>query len=819
MLRNFFKTAIRNLVKQRFYTLINVAGLAVGIACCLLIMRYVQHELSYDRHHAQASRIYRLTGDLKLGDNEFHIAVMSAPMAKTLLADYPEVEAVARLRQSGAWLVRPADRQVDNIKETRITYADPSLFDIFTIPVLDGEVRQGLAQPNTIAISRTMADKYFPGQQAVGQQLLLDNDLTLKVVAVYEDFPDNSHLHLDMLISMENREEAQTPYWMSFNFQTYVLMKEGADVDAFAAKLPGLVEKYIAPELLNFTGVPFEELKKAGSRIEFALQPLREIHFSEGLVGEIEPGSDRSYVYIFSAVALFILLIACINFMNLSTARSANRAREVGVRKVLGSHRYQLVWQFLAESILISCVAFALALVLASAALPYFQELSGKALELPFGSWWFLSAVLLGGLVVGLLAGVYPAFFLSGFEPVHVLKGRLSRGASSSTLRSALVVIQFTASIVLIFSTAIVYQQLRFVQNKKIGFDKSQVLIIDDTYSIGDKVYALKEALGRHPQVQAVTASNYLPVEGFARNNNAFWPRGSQNREQTTILQNWTVDHDYVSTMSMEVILGRDFARDMPTDSQGVILNETAVQRFGFTMDSVLYSSIDTYADYPDETGNAAIESYPVIGVVRDFHYESLRESVAPLGLFLGRNTASLSVRARSSDMSEVLAAARDLWREFAPGQPFTYTFMDERFMSMYRAEQRVGKIFATFAGLAIFVACLGLFALATFMAEQRTKEIGIRKVMGASVWQIVTLMSRDFMVLVGIAILLAVLIGFPAMANWLRDYAFRVDLYRAGILAMMLVALGSLVIAFATISSQAIRAAVANPADALRDE
>ena len=816
MLKNYLKTAFRNLLKQRFYAGINILGLAVGIACCLLMSLWVLDELSYDRFHTKSDRIYRAIVDLKFGEMAFKGPNMPAPFRDAVLQDLPGVKNAARFRETGHRLLRVPGRDMSNIRENNVAFVDPEMFEMLSFDILAGDPVQGLIEPYTVAINRSTQEKYFPNQSAVGQTLLLNDEQEWRVVAVYEDLPSNSHFHLNLMLSMESRDEAKNSEWLSHNFYTYLELEPSVDAAGVEGKFEGILERYVAPQVLQFVGASPEEMEASGNHIHYGLQPLAEVHLSsEDYMDAFEPSGSMSYVYIFSAVALFILLIACINFMNLSTARSAGRAREVGVRKALGSQRHHLVSQFLTESMLVTLIAFLLGLLLADLIMPSFNELANKDLSLPWSEWWFLPVILGAIVVIGLMAGLYPAFFLSAFQPVQVFKGSLSRGARSGQLRSALVVFQFATSIVLIVSTAVVYRQLGYVQDKKVGFNKDQVLILESVYSMGDaKARTFKRELGNLPEVEHASLSSYLPVSGSSRNNTAFWPTGNRTQETSIIMQNWSVDHDFVQAMGMEIVTGRNFSLDFPTDSQGVILNEEAVRQWG--LEDPIGKRVSTFAGGLSQDGNPKSKDYTVVGVVKDFHFESLKAKVSPLGLFIGNSTGNLALRLSGSDMATVLAKAEAKWTEFAPTQPFSYSFMDERFADMYEQEQRIGNIFAAFAGLAILIACLGLFALAAFMAEQRTKEISIRKVLGADVRQIVVLLSGDFLKLVGIALLVAVPVAWYSMDRWLQDYAYRVDLDVWTFVLAGAIAMG---IALLTVSSQSIRAAHANPGDALRND
>ncbi|MDX2285626.1 MAG: ABC transporter permease [Bacteroidia bacterium] len=819
MLRNYFVTALRNLLKQRMYTLINIGGLAVGIACCLLIALFIADELSYDRYHERADRIYRVAASIKFGEMDGNLAVTPAPMGPAMLQDFPEVEASARFRTRGSHLIK-AEGAEQNLKEEDVIFADQQIFEIFSFRFLEGDMGSALREPNTAVISRSAAERHFPGQSALGKVLILSNRYSYRVTGVFEDMPASSHIRMDFFLSMTSDEEALNPIWLSFNFYTYVLLKPGTDPRAVEAKFGQMIDTYAGPQLQQFMGVSMTDFLGSGNRLNLYLQPLTDIHLYSDLMAELAPNGSIQYVYIFSVVALFILLIACVNFMNLSTARSANRAKEVGVRKVLGAMRGQLIRQFLVETLLLTAAGFMVALALAELFLPVFNNLSGKSIRLPWHEPVFWASIGGGILLIGCLAGLYPAFFLSAFQPVQVLKGRLASGARSGRLRSALVVFQFSASIALIVCTLMVNRQLNFIRSKELGFNREQVLILQDTYLLRDRFEAFKEALAGLPQVSSVSGSSFIPVRGtnleYESNNNAFWPEG-QKVDKTVILNNWSVDHAYVRTLGMQIVLGRDFSLEFPTDSQGVILNQTAVESFGLGPDP-LGKRINTFAFGADPSlpGPPPENSYTVIGVVKDFHYESMRERIAPLGLFLNRSTGCIMLRLQAQDLPGTIGEVEARWREFAAGVPFTYRFLDDEFDRMYQNEQRLGQIFLSFAVLAILVACLGLFALASFMAQQRTKEIGIRKVLGASVTDIIALLSRNFLGLVGIAMVLAFILSGVLMNRWLMEFMYRAPM---GAGPFVLAGVLAVAIAMATVSFQAVRAATADPVQAIKEE
>ncbi len=766
MFKNYLKIAFRNLLKHKGYTFINIAGLAIGMACCILILLYVQNELSYDHHHEQGDRIYRVAADLKFGGYHHRLAVAPAPLAEALVRDYPEVAAAARFREQGSSLVKKEGGQ--NFKEERIIFADNAIFGIFTLPFLAGNPQAALAEPNTVVINQTTAKKYFGGNSALGQALIFDNQAAYKITGVIGDMPENSHFHFDLIAALSTLEESRNKEWGSNNFATYILLKEGADAASLQTKFPEMIKKYLGPQVEKMLGVSFDELIKQGNQALYYLQPLRDIHLHSDLAVEFEPNGNIRYVYIFSALAFFILLIACINFMNLATARAANRAKEVGIRKVVGSDRRQLISQFLSESFFMSLLALILALGLVELLLPQFNRLAEKHLQtFYFGNLQMLAALLGFALLVGALAGSYPAFLLSAFKPVSVLKGKWQAGAKARGLRNVLVVFQFAASVILIVGTIIVKNQLQYIQTKNLGFNKEQVIVLHDAYALDEKLQAFKNEVLRHPGVASGTVSGYLPVSSN-RSDTGFWPEGKRSGEEAVSMQIWNVDYDYVRTMGMEIVAGRDFSEAFGADSTAIILNEKAAKNFGF--DDPLGKRIYTFEYTPGKGVDPNLsDTYTIAGVIKDFHFSSLKQNISALGLRLGRSRSLLSFRFKTEDTAALIADLENKWKEFAPDQPFAYSFLDQRFSTMYQAERRVGDIFSVFAGLAIFTACLGLFGLASFTAEQRTKEIGIRKVLGATVGSVTALLSKDFVKLVIIANVIAWPLAYFAMQRWLE--------------------------------------------------
>lgn len=823
MLRNYLTIAWRNLRRHSFYSLINIIGLAIGVAACLVIVLFIIDELGYDSYNTKANRIYRIDAEIKFGGNHFKMAYRGPREAYALMQDYPEIESTIRFRNSGSYLVKPANG-TENFKEKNVIWADSTFFRIFSVNVLEGNPTTALKEPASIAISKKIADKYFPGTSALGQSMILDNKYNAKVTAVFEDIPAASHFHFDILVSMVGdwpiAREAQSSSYMNEDFNTYLLLKEGADAKALESKLPGFLEKYMGPQLAEALGGDFtmKKFNASGNKYEITLRPLMDIHLHSDIRGEFEQNGNIAYVYLFGTIAVFILVIACINFMNLSTARSSNRAKEVGVRKVMGSMRSHLVRQFLTESMLITLFSFVLSLGLAYLFLPAFNNLSLKHLQLPLGNPYFY-LILFGAVIfIGMMAGLYPSFFLSAFKPVNVLKGHVALGMKSGFIRSTLVVFQFVISVFLTIGAITVNRQLNYIQNKKLGFEKDQVIIVHDAYALRpNNVQAFKDEVLKISSIESGTVSGYVPVESdwVWRSYSSVWKEGSPpTTENMVSFQRWGADHDYIKTFRLKIKKGRDFSPEFPSDSAAVVLNETAVKRLGLGEDPI-GKKISTFMEDehldPDRT-----LSWTVIGVVDDFHFSSMKQSILPLGLFLAKSDGSVNFRFKPDKTHEIIQSIEKVWKQLASGQPFQYSFLDEDFERMYQSEQRLGKIFALFAGLAIVIACLGLFALTAFTAEQRTKEIGIRKVLGASVSSIVLLLSKDFGKLILIAFVVSAPMAWYAVNWWLESYTYKTEI---GVPVYLLAGALAFTIALVTMSYQSIKAAGTNPVESLRTE
>lgn len=822
MIKNYIVIAFRALRKQKFYSFINIAGLSIGIAACLVILLFVVNEFTYDRHHAKGNRIYRVNTEIKFGANHFTVCAGYPVMAELFKQNYPEIETVTRITNWGWRYVRLVDSR-EKTKENAV-WADSTFFSVFSVPVLQGDPHTALREPNSIAISQKMARKYFPNGNALGQSLILDDDSNNKVTAVYEDIPNRSHFHFDILRSMSGLEEAKSVTLIGGSeAHLYLLLKEGTQAQQLNAKFPAFIEKYVMPQISDAIGgdQTLEKFQAAGNKWEYSLTNLRDIHLHSSFLSEFEPNGNITYVYLFSAIAIFILIIACINFMNLSTARSANRAREVGVRKVMGSLRSQLMNQFLAESFMLTLFSFTLALVIAYFFLPMFNTLADKQLTLPLNEFWFYGLLVMASMFVALLAGLYPAFFLSAFQPVAVLKGKLALGSKSGWVRNGLVVFQFVVSIFLIIATIAVNQQLTFMQSKKLGYEKDQLIVVKEAFLLGNNLQPFKDEVLRNTSVSSGTISGYLPVAGGWRGSDTYWKDGvspgQTNIQDMVNMQVWEVDVDYLNTFKMNVKQGRGFSKEFLSDSTAIILNETAIARFKIEGDPIGKKVSHFGAQKPDGSPDPdKIQSWTIIGVVEDFHYESLKSNIGPLGFLLRKSNGSVTFRFEAANTSTVIATLEQTWKRLSPDSPFQYSFLDDDFERMYSTEQRLGKIFAVFAILAIVIACLGLFALTAFTTEQRTKEIGIRKALGASINNIILLLSKDFSRLILIAFVLAIPLAWYSINQWLEDYAYKTEI---GVIVYVLAGSLTLFIALATMSYQSIKAARSNPVESLKSE
>jgi putative ABC transport system permease protein len=806
MFQNNFKIAWRTMSRQKMFTAIKIGGFALGLATCIVISLFIRHELSYDKHYKNGAQVYRIYNENKGADGGKWTA-FPASMAGIVKADYPEVEKAGRLIpynwfNAGSNLFRAEDK-IENSYEEGFAYADQDLLEILEIPMVYGSQRHALAKPNTIVISKRKADKYFPNQDPTGITIIFNEDKSTPytIGGVMENFPATSHLQYDFLVTLTEKEfwPGEQTSWCCWNYNVYVKLRPGTNVTALEKKLLRVRDIHFVGHLEETGDQSVAEVKKNHM---FRLQPVRDIHLLSEGINDAIPHGDIRYVWLFGGIACFILLLACINFINLSTAKSANRAKEVGLRKVVGSLRSYIVRQFLTESLLFSFVSFLIAVIIVWLALPYFNSLAGKTLVVPWTAWWLLPLLTLSAIIIGIIAGIYPSFYLSAFKPIDVLKGSVSRGSKSSKLRSAMVIFQFTTSIVLIIGTFIIYRQMDYILNTKIGYDKEQVIMIQGANTLDKQQAAFKDELLSLSDVEHVTISHYLPIAGTKRDQNQFWRDGKSKQEKSVGAQKWFVDEDYISTMGMKLLEGRNFNPELASDSQAVIINQAMAKAFGFKK--------------PIGERIMNWESYQVIGVVEDFNFESMKGEIKPLCFVYDPWGSIVSVKVNSKNMADVIASLTNVWNKFLPHQPIRYSFLDESYARMYEDVQRMGNIFGSFAILAIIVACLGLFALSAFMVEQRNKEISIRLVLGASVNNIFQLLTQNFVKLVLISFVIAVPLAWYLMQQWLQDYKYKVEItwdvfVVSGIIAVL--------IALLTVSYQSIRAALANPANTLRSE
>jgi putative ABC transport system permease protein len=801
MLKNYYKVAVRNILKYKLFSAINILGMTIGITSCLMIVLYVAHELSYDKFHADADRIYQVGLNGKIGGQDIRVSNTCPPMAEALVADIPEVEAATRIAQMYQHVVRNGEKI---FAEEKVFFADSNFFEFFSYRLKEGDIKTALKEPNTVVLTEIMAKKYFGDENPMGGLLVMGNEnKTFKVTGVAENPPTNSHFSYNILVSAVSSENLKTGIWLNNFMYTYFKTKPNTSVDQVETKFIPLVDKYIGPEIEKFMGTTLKQMQEAGGAYGYYATNIKDIHLHSTSQGDVEPGGNIMYVYFFSGIGLFIIIIACINFMNLSTARSAGRAKEVGLRKALGSQRGQMIGQFIAESILYSLLAVMLALIACYYLLPSFNILSGKELGMEiFQSPWFIAGIIGLVLFVGVVAGSYPAFYLTSFSAVEVLKGKVRAGAKSKGIRSFLVVFQFGLSIFLIIFTVVVFQQIQFMQKKNLGIDKNNILILDNTNRLGNNKEAFRNGLS---DLTGITNLSYTNNTFPGVNNTTVLKTAGS--EQDHIMGVYYADYDHQEVLRFELKDGRYFSKEFATDSLAIVLNEAAAREFGFENpigEEVLYND-----------NGSTFKKYKVIGVIKNFNFESFKEQVRPLSILLTQNAGNLLVR-YEGDPAEVIKSVEKLWKQHASSEPFEYSFMDESFDRLFRAEQRMGQLFSVFSSLAIFIACLGLFALAAFTTEQRTKEIGVRKSMGASVFNLSILLSKEFTKLVVIAFIPAATVAWYVSDIWLNGFAYRIDINP---LVFVLSGVAAIVIAWLTVSYQSIKAATANPVKSLRYE
>ncbi|MBL7828427.1 MAG: ABC transporter permease [Saprospiraceae bacterium] len=818
MLTNYFKIAFRNILKYKGYSVINIMGLASGMAACLVILLFVADERSYDRSWPNGERIYRMALNRIYPDRQTGYAIIPPSYAGTVKKDFQEVEEAVRVSNFNTGGTTQVKWEERVFAEKYVLAADSAFFKVFQIQMLKGDPLTCLNQPGSLVMTASTAKRYFGSvEAAIGKTVYLlgNQPLPMNVTAVCSDLPENVHFKFDLLVTTKGVPFLEETNHISFAVCTYFLLRPGADWKALEAKFPGVVERYAAGEVQRNFGVDYPAYTKAGNGWQYFLQPLRDIHLRSQLEAELKPSGNMTLVTVFSIVAAFILIIACINFINLATARSAERAREVGIRKALGSERRQLTAQFLTEAVVVSLLSSALALGLMAFTLPFFNRIADKQISLSaFLSGWGAVALPAFALGVGLIAGLYPAGVLSNFRPVEVLKGKFTASSKGRTLRNGLVIFQFSISVALIISTLVVLRQLNFIFDKQLGFDKNHVVTLQNAFSLGQKTETYKQELEKIPGVESVGGTSEAPG-GTNYFGVSFQMPGSS---ESVTGRGLITDERYLAAMKMEIQAGRGFSKEF-NDSLSVVLNEKAALDLGFTdPEKSLGRRLTMPGSFFDPQEKDVI--FTVVGVVRNFHFQSLHEPIVPLFMLYHRVSQGvdglISFRVTPSQLQPALAAAEAKWKILVPDQPFHYTFLDTDLAALYQNEQRAKQLFVMFAGLAIFIACIGLLGLAAYLTRQRTKEIGIRKVLGASVSGITGLLAKDFLKLVAIAILIASPISYYLMQQWLQDFAYRVDIPWWMFLVAACTALS---IAFLTVGFQSIRAALANPVRSLRSE
>jgi len=802
MLRNYFKVAVRNILRQKFYSFINILGLTIGIAATLFIVLYIGDELSFDRFHTHINQMYRVGLNGRLAGQEVHVAATPPPLAQAMVNEVPGVEAAIRMWEWDDVVIRYEDQVYT---EDLIFHTDSNFFDFFTFKMLEGDPKTTLTEPNSIVLTESMARKFFGNGEKLGRILTFSNDnKAMKVTGVVEDPPHNTHFKFNYLVSFSSNEFGKSDQWLSNSLYTCFIANENADVDEIERKLnQELIPKYVGPQLQQFLGISLDQFLEQDGAYGYFVDPVKDLHLYSSVQFDLGTPGDIDYIYIFGAIGLFILLIASINFMNLSTAKSTRRSREVGMRKTFGSRKRQLVLQFLVESVIYSFVAVIFAVILVIILLPEFNQLSGK--DLHFAS--LIRPELIGGiflliLAVGILAGSYPAFYLTHFRITEVLKGKVSRGTRSKAVRGGLVVLQFAISILLIICTILVYNQLQYTQKKNLGFNKEGVIVISNVDRLESNRKAFKDALMQESSIVAASYSNSM-IPGV--NNTTIFRKPGLDEDH--IIGVYFADHEHFEVLGFELVRGRSFSRDFPSDSTAILVNEAVVDEMGWE-DPIGEKLISFNGPEPMEL--------EVVGVLKNFNFESLHEKVRPIMIRLGNFGNVMSVRYRNEGPQQAVRLIESKWKEFASNEPFEYQFLDDNFDKLYRSEQRMGVLFSIFTILAIMIACLGLFGLAAFTAEQRTREIGIRKTMGATGFIIARLMSMEFIKYILIAFLVAVFPAYYFIDGWLENFAYRIDInwWVFGISG-----LAAMLIALLTVSYQAIKAARINPATTLRYE
>ena len=806
MLKNFFINGFRKIRKQPGYTILNVGGLAIGLASFFFITLYVVNELSYDRFHKNYENIYRVKVIGRMAGSVLDQAITAAPMAQAMLQDYPEVVSATRVRGFGDWLIKFGDRKFN---ESGLLFADSTFFNVFDFRLIKGDPRTALARPQSIVLTEEFANKYFGDQDPMGQRMSMEVDTVLyTVTGVVQDVPDNSHIKFDMLASLSTYPGmANSQFWVSHNYYTYIVVRDGTSKDDLQKKFQEMVIKYVGPQLKEIIGQSIDDFRKAGNDFAYVLEPLKDIHLKGAPQYNLEPAGSLTTVYIFAVIAILILIVAIINYVNLATAKSAARAKEVGVRKVSGANKTGLMFQFLLESLMTVIFAALLAFLVVYILTPSFNRLIGKEVSLGlinnFRGIISLIALL---IIIGISSGIYPAFVLASYNPAEVLKGTLSPGSMSKRLRGMLVIFQFTVSIIIIIGSIIVYNQLNFLTKKDLGYDKENLIIIRRADAFWRQLEPFRTQLLEIPGVSNVGFSRAVPGTDF--NNNAFF-KDDDPEKNTYLLNQTSVSFDFPEALGVKLADGRFFSHEYSTDSTSVLINEAAVKSLGLT------EPVGKFLALP--SGPQQWMKLKIIGVLKDFNIESLHKAITPVCFTVdggGGGDKYAAVRITGNDIPATIRAIEDVWHKFTPDMPFQYDFFTDRWNSLYSSEMKTGRIFLIFSFLAIFIACLGLIGLVTYITNKRTKEIGIRKSYGASEGIVLGLLSGEVVMLIAISSLLAYPAAYFGARYWLEGFASRVSVSP---LIYILATLITLVIGWFSISYQTIKAARYNPADALR--
>lgn len=806
MFRNHLLITIRNLARQKGFAIINIGGLAIGMAAFVLISLFVQNELSYDQHHEGADQLYRLLLDADVMGQAILTATTPTPLGETMVAEIPGVEAATRVDDSPRTLVQFEDQQ---FYEDQLYLVDSTAFDVFTYEFVSGDPKSALTRPNTMVIATGTAERYFGEDDPMGKRITVDTQTEYEITGVFRQVGGHSHFRPQLLGSMVTSDRATDGQWLNNTLFTYVRLSEATDPASVKAALPAIVRKNVGPTIEQVMGGSFDEALAAGLKYDFEMEKVTDIYLHSKALDQVDVTGDIRYVYILGVIAAFLLIIACINFINLSTARATSRAREVGLRKVLGSGRPQLIRQFMGESTLLVILAMVLSLGIAAGVLPWFNGVAGT--DLVVGPWLYVILATVA-VITGVLAGFYPALVLSKYQPATVLRGSFSRSSSGSLLRSSLVVFQFVISIILIVGTGVVYQQLNYLNDRDLGFHKEQVVVLPvETTAFADKFDSFRQELLSHSGVVEAAAANMLPGPGHTHQNTAFRPEGADN-DEIFLSALGEVTAEYVQTLGLTIVAGRNFSRDYETDVDGFLISETAAREIGWSAEEAVGKELAQIGGGEDDSDRMGT----VLGVFRDAHFNSLRDTIKPRILGRRQRARYLPVRILPEQTSEVIEFLEAKWTSFEPGYPFRYYFVDQDFAQFYEQEERLVQIMGYFTLLAILISCLGLFGLSSFVTAQRTKEIGVRKVMGASVGSVVLLLSKDFTRLVLIASVIAFPIAYLSMKAWLQDFAYATEI---GWLVFVVTAIIVLIVAWSTVSWQAIRAAISDPVRSLRYE